>query len=184
QRHVLGQSHRAPERSLLERDAEPTQHLEPALGRRPGEAFAVVQDLALRWLEKADHVLEKRALSRPASAHDHEDLPALHREVEIAHEEEAAVGHGQLSDLDVRRAGTLALVAGRHQTLSALQITAKIPSATTSSTMLVTTAEVAASPTADALLPHCMPRRQPERAIRRPKMKLFTMPITNCVSVA
>ena len=35
-------------------------------------------------------------------------------------------------------------------------------------TMPVTTAEVAASPTAEALLPHCMPRRQPATAISTP----------------
>jgi len=39
-------------------------------------------------------------------------------------------------------------------------------------TMLVTTAEVAAYPTAEALLSHCIPRRHPERATRTPKTAL------------
>jgi hypothetical protein len=39
-------------------------------------------------------------------------------------------------------------------------------------TMLVTTAEVAAYPTADALLSHCIPRRHPERATKIPKTAL------------
>ena len=39
-------------------------------------------------------------------------------------------------------------------------------------TMLVTTAEVAAYPTADALLSHCIPRRHPESATKMPKTAL------------
>ena len=39
-------------------------------------------------------------------------------------------------------------------------------------TIPVTTAEVVASPTAEALRPHCMPRRQPARATRTPKTAL------------
>ena len=35
-------------------------------------------------------------------------------------------------------------------------------------TIAVTTAEVAASPTAEALRPHCMPRMQPESATITP----------------
>jgi hypothetical protein len=41
--------------------------------------------------------------------------------------------------------------------------------AATMATMAVTTAEVVAAPTAEALRPHCMPRRQPARAISTPK---------------
>ena len=41
----------------------------------------------------------------------------------------------------------------------------------------VTTAEVAASPTADALRLHCIPLRHPARATRIPKMQLWKMPI-------
>ena len=40
--------------------------------------------------------------------------------------------------------------------------------AITMKTMLVTTAEVVASPTAAALRPHCMPRRQPATATTMP----------------
>jgi hypothetical protein len=39
-------------------------------------------------------------------------------------------------------------------------------------TILVTTAEVAAYPTAEALLSHCIPRRHPERATKTPNTAL------------
>jgi hypothetical protein len=39
-------------------------------------------------------------------------------------------------------------------------------------TMLVTTAEVAAYPTAEALLSHCMPLRHPESATKTPNTAL------------
>ncbi len=39
-------------------------------------------------------------------------------------------------------------------------------------TIPVTTAEVAASPTAEALRPHCIPRRHPARATNTPKTTL------------
>jgi hypothetical protein len=47
-------------------------------------------------------------------------------------------------------------------------MTEKSPQATMMSTMPVTTADVAASPTAEALFPHCRPRRQPEKATSTP----------------
>jgi hypothetical protein len=50
-------------------------------------------------------------------------------------------------------------------------------------TILVTTAEVAAYPTSEALLPHCMPRRQPDRATRMPNTMLWKSPIQTVVSV-
>ena len=49
--------------------------------------------------------------------------------------------------------------------------------------MPVTTAEVAASPTAAALVPHCIPRRQPASATSTPKTALLTTPSRNVVSV-
>ena len=39
-------------------------------------------------------------------------------------------------------------------------------------TILVTTAEVVAWPTADALRPHCMPRKHPASAISTPNTRL------------
>jgi hypothetical protein len=44
-------------------------------------------------------------------------------------------------------------------------------------TMEVTTAEVVASPTADALRPHCIPLRHPARAISTPKTQAWKIPI-------
>ena len=49
-----------------------------------------------------------------------------------------------------------------------LVTTAKIPSSTIINTIEVTTAEVAASPTAEALRPHSMPLRQPVMATTTP----------------
>ena len=43
-----------------------------------------------------------------------------------------------------------------------------MPQETMISTIDITTAEVVAVPTAAALRPHCMPRRQPERATMTP----------------
>ena len=50
-------------------------------------------------------------------------------------------------------------------------------------TIDVTTAEVAANPTAEALRPDCMPRRQPARATRTPKTDALTSPMAKSVSV-
>ena len=52
-----------------------------------------------------------------------------------------------------------------------------MPSMTMMSTMDVTTAEVAASPTAAALRPDCMPRRQPTSATRTPNTALLLTPM-------
>jgi hypothetical protein len=51
---------------------------------------------------------------------------------------------------------------------STLKTNAKIPHATITYTMPVTTASVAASPTAEELLPHWNPRRHPATAIIMP----------------
>ena len=58
-----------------------------------------------------------------------------------------------------------------------LQMTVMIAVATTMLMIPVTTAEVAAAPTAEADLPHCMPRRQPDRATRTPKTAPWNRPI-------
>jgi hypothetical protein len=50
-------------------------------------------------------------------------------------------------------------------------MTAKMPSEAIIQVMPVTTAEVVAKPTAAALVPHCMPRRQPVRAMITPQQE-------------
>jgi hypothetical protein len=55
-------------------------------------------------------------------------------------------------------------------------MTAKSPSEAMIQTMPVTTADVAAAPTAEALRPHCMPRRQPASATRAPNPTLLNRP--------
>ena len=61
--------------------------------------------------------------------------------------------------------------------------TVKMASATMMKTMPVTTAEVAASPTAAALRPHCMPRRQPAMATSTPKTDALNRPTAKSPSV-
>ena len=64
---------------------------------------------------------------------------------------------------------------------SALVRTAKTPSVTMMKTMAVTTAEVAARPTAEALRPHWIPRMQPQIATSTPKIALLKMPTEKSV---
>ena len=85
----------------------------------------------------------------------------LHGEVEVVHQHEAAERHGQVAHHDVRlRRGA---VRGLRRRASGVGVPSdaqdveddgEAPQAQTIRTMPVTTAEVAASPTAEALLPH------------------------------
>jgi hypothetical protein len=43
-------------------------------------------------------VPQKRALAAPASSHDNKDVPPIDREVEIPHNHETPVGHGEILD--------------------------------------------------------------------------------------
>src|SRR5262249_20371400 len=101
QADVLGERHRAPQGSALEEHAEAPQHGFSLFGGGRGEARSVVQDLALRGLEQPDQVVEQRALPAAAAAHDDAHVSAVHGEVEIAHDDEAAEGHRQVPNLDV-----------------------------------------------------------------------------------
>ena len=65
------------------------------------------------------------------------------------------------------------------QRCRALQITAKMPSDAMIQVMPVTTAEVVAWPTAAALVPHCIPRRQPVSATSTPKNPPLKTPSRN-----
>src|SRR5262249_4888004 len=98
---VLGQRHRAPQGSALEEHPEASQHGFPLLGGGLGEARSVVQDLALCRLEQPDQVVEQGALPAPAAAHDDAHVSAVHGEVEIPHDDEAAERHRQMAHLDV-----------------------------------------------------------------------------------
>ena len=59
-------------------------------------------------------------------------------------------------------------------------MTAKAPSDAIIQVMPVTTADVVASPTAAALVPHCIPRKQPVSATKTPKNTPLEMPIRKC----
>src|SRR5262249_5076290 len=154
------------------------QHGFPLVGGGLGEARSVVQDLALRRLEQPDQAAEQGALPAAAAAHDDAHVSAIHCEVEIAHDDEAGDRQRQVHPLDVG-----VCLFRRHQIPMMENSTANRPQAPMMSTMLVTTAEVVASPTAEALLPHSMPRRQPEMATRAPYTAALKMPPAISVSV-
>ena len=104
---------------------------------------------------------QQGAFAASAAAHDDEDVAALDDEVEIAHQDEAAVGHRQVAHDDMRlRAGCdlsplpVAILKVRAYIPRKLKTTANKPQATTIMTIAMTTACVAASPTAEELLPH------------------------------
>ena len=67
-----------------------------------------------------------------------------------------SISHGQILNLDLCFVG-----AHRNQMCNAFVITAKMPSDAIIAEMPVTTARVVASPTAAALAPDCIPRKQP-----------------------
>jgi hypothetical protein len=64
------------------------------------------------------------------------------------------------------------ILASSFYIFSTLQITVIMAVDTIMHTIDVTTAEVVAVPTAEALLPHCMPRRHPQSATSTPKTAL------------
>ena len=66
-----------------------------------GEADTVVEDLAGGRFHQADHVAQQRALTASAAAHDDEDFAAVDGEVEIAHHDEVAKRHREVTHLDV-----------------------------------------------------------------------------------
>jgi hypothetical protein len=47
-------------------------------------------------------LLPQPLLAATASAHDDEDIAVIDREIEVSHEHEASVGHGQVADRNVR----------------------------------------------------------------------------------
>lgn len=67
--------------------------------------------------------------------------------------------------------------------LSASNSTAKMASAMTREVIPVTTAEVVASPTAEAFEPHCNPLKHPVRAMSIPNTILLYMPTEICFMV-
>ena len=112
-------------------------------------------------------MFEERALSASAAAHDHEDVAPADLERQVLLHDEVAELHRQPDDGDVNVVVPGSEV-GHGQIRSVLQRTVMAAQATTIQTMAVTTAEVVASPTAAALRPHCMPRRQPDSAMITP----------------
>jgi len=83
------------------------------------------------------------------------------------------ISHGHIFDGKAR--------SGHGLNSRRLHITVIKESAITMKTIPVTTAEVAASPTAEALRPHCMPRIQPESAISTPNTAHLTIQSKNPV---
>src|SRR6267142_3917726 len=112
QGHVLRQGHRAPERAALIEHSEAPQHALAFRRRHLPEtsAAALVMDGPPGGLVEAEQVPEQRALSAAAPSHDDEDVPLVHGEVEVLHDQGAAVGHGEVAhrDLGTRFGGPVA----------------------------------------------------------------------------
>src|SRR6202043_1186594 len=108
QTDVFRQRHRAPQRAALVQDSEPPQQTLPLLRRGPREVYVSVNDFSGGGILEADQMAQQRALAAAATAHDDEDVAAPNNEVEIAHQNETAVRHRQVSHDDVRlRAGAI-----------------------------------------------------------------------------
>src|SRR5713101_1185005 len=177
---VLRQRHGAPQGSALIQDAHAAEHPLPdgQLGRP--EALAVVEHVASQGLGQPDHVPEERALAASAASHDHKDVAGTDGEAEIALDDALPVSHVDVADLDPGLASRGHHTVRRHrhgpQNPMMLKMTVISASDTMMNTMPVTTAEVAAAPTAAELRPHCMPRRQPAMATSIPKTEALTRP--------
>ena len=61
---------------------------------------AIIQDVALNRALQANHVPQQRALSGTAVAHDDEYRAARHSGGNVPHDDERAVGHGQVLNLN------------------------------------------------------------------------------------
>src|SRR4029077_1518443 len=62
---------------------------------------AVVEHFPVRRLLEPDHVPQQRALAAATAAHDDEYFTALDLDADVAHDDERAVGHRQVADLDL-----------------------------------------------------------------------------------
>ncbi len=179
QGYILGEGHRTPECSILVQDSEPAHHPHSLRGIDVPEARVPVEHFPSQRLFQPDQDLEKCALPAAASAHDDEDVSLVYRKGEVALKDKSAVRHGEVLNDDVGLGHSLSL----SQMPSTSHTTVMIAVATMMLTMLVTTADLVASPTAEALLPHCMPLRHPATAMRIPKTRPEKSPIQRFVRV-
>jgi hypothetical protein len=118
-------------------------------------------------LQQARQAAHDRALAAAAAAHDDEDIAAADVEAQVALHQGVAVAELHALQADVRCVALMSL-RRRHDRPMASKRMVSTAAAMTMNKMAVTTAEVVASPTAAALRPHCMPRRQPEAATMAP----------------
>src|SRR5262249_6666848 len=126
--------------------------------------------------------------ARAGPAQQHHDLAATHVERSVLEEDARAVSHAQVSHADRPRCGAgrrggvvgAGLVGSHHLQLVR---TAKMPSITTISTMLVGAGRVAEGPTEPARAPVVSPRWQATAAMVRPKTAALTMPRTKSPAV-
>ncbi len=180
QTDVLRERHRTPKRAALIEYAETPQPGLALFRLSFGEIEFAVQHFAFGRLDQSNHVPQQRAFAASAAAHDHEDVVRVDFEIQIVHHDEGAERHRQVAHRDgrrlrvvarhgrgrlirrgsfrhrlIRRVGArVSLKMNSAQMPRTLKRNAKIPQATVIYTILVTTAVVAASPTADELLPH------------------------------
>src|SRR5438132_4997259 len=103
QGHVLRQGHRAPQRATLVEQSEASEEALAFRRRHLPEAGAgaLVEDRSSGRFLQPDEVPEQCALSAAAPSHDDEDVPLVHGEVEVLHDDGLAVRHGEAAHRDL-----------------------------------------------------------------------------------
>ena len=103
QGNVFRQGQRTPQGSALKQDAEPP--LEPLLLLRlhVPEILAPVENRALGRALQADQCPHQGRLAAAVAAHDHKDISLVDHEIQVMLDDDLAIGHGQIANLDVGR---------------------------------------------------------------------------------
>ena len=167
---VLGQCQGAPQRPALVEDTKPTHEPIPLLRFQSPEVDVPVKDPAPRGGLQADQVPQRVLFPQPLPPMMMKMSPRL--TVKFRSRWRTKPPNAIVSSFATMQGPLFRPSPGRSPL--ALQIpttwhsTVMIAVATMMLTMLVTTADVVAAPTAEALLPHCIPRRQPESATITP----------------
>ena len=99
--YIFGQGHGAEQSAGLVGDAPALAHGFLFAGAGLGETGAIVENVPCTGRDQSQHVLEQGALAAAAAAHDDEYIAAVDIEVEVALDHEAAIGHGDIADLDM-----------------------------------------------------------------------------------
>src|SRR6266852_4614120 len=180
-RQLVGHHHHGGAEAVSQLEDEVVQEAR-ADGVESGRRLVEEEDVRVQGHGpgQPDHVPEERALAASAASHDHKDVARTDDEVEITLDDALPVSHVDVADLDPGLASRGHHTVRRHrhgpQNPMMLKMTVISASDTMMNTMPVTTAEVAAAPTAAELRPHCIPLRQPAMATSIPNTEALTRP--------